>query len=47
MKLLTNEQQKMQKFVIFVKKNLTINMPKIKKLTGEYRDAAHSISNLI
>ena len=37
---------KMQKFVIFVNKNLKINMLKIRHNTWEYRRAAHSICNL-
>ena len=45
----------MQKFVIFVKKNLKTNIWKIKNIlkleifchyTGEYRGAVHSICNL-
>ena len=46
---------KMQKSVVFVKKNLKINLLKIKKYhkvidnchnTGDYRGARHSICNL-
>ena len=42
---------KMQKSVVFVKKNLKINMWKIKDIPkletiGKYRGAAHSICNL-
>ena len=36
----------MQKFVIFVKKNLNLKMLKIKKNSAEYRGVVHSICNL-
>ena len=51
MKLLTKVCDKMQKFVKFVKKNLKINIWKMKNrdhchYTGEYWGAVHSICNL-